>query len=111
MVNPNYRQVNVEHELADPSSVLQYYKKLITLRRKTPALVGGDVSFLPEHRWIMSYRRQLGGESYVVVLNLSRFPKRSRTVVHGAAVLTTSGRDQVNGQLKLAPYEALVVRE
>jgi oligo-1,6-glucosidase len=41
-VNPNYTEINVEDEIKDKNSVLNYYKKLIRLRRQYEVIVYGD---------------------------------------------------------------------
>src|SRR5258708_26423972 len=42
-VASNYKTVNVQTELADPNSLLNWYKKLIAMRREIPALRDGGV--------------------------------------------------------------------
>jgi alpha-glucosidase len=42
-VNPNYALgVNVAHQVADPGSLLHFYRRLLRARKSTPALIGGD---------------------------------------------------------------------
>src|SRR5690625_4667190 len=38
-VNPNFTEINVERELANPDSIYHYYKKLIDLRRNNDTLI------------------------------------------------------------------------
>jgi alpha-glucosidase len=45
-VAPDYKQVNVEVEARDPDSMLNWYKKLIALRRSNSAIRDGDMSML-----------------------------------------------------------------
>jgi alpha-glucosidase len=45
-VASDYKQVNVEMEARDPDSMLNWYKKLIALRRSNPALHEGGMSML-----------------------------------------------------------------
>lgn len=74
-VNPDYgRGVNVEDQLAKPDSLLHFYRRLLTVRRITPALVTGD--YLPLHERAEDYLAFLrGGESVgqtcLVILNMS----------------------------------------
>ena len=59
-VNPNYREINARRAQADPDSVYNYFRQLIELRRKTPALVYGDYHDLdPINPTIFSYTRTL----------------------------------------------------
>jgi alpha-glucosidase len=45
-VASDYKQVNVEAEAHDPDSMLNWYRKLIALRRSTPAIHEGNMSML-----------------------------------------------------------------
>jgi oligo-1,6-glucosidase len=72
-VNPNYREINARRAQADPESVYNYFRRMIELRRKSPALVYGDYHDLdPINPAIFSYTRTLGSERYLIVLNFSR---------------------------------------
>jgi len=49
-VDPNYADgVNVAAQQGDASSLLAFYRRLLRLRRTTPALVGGDYHALHQH--------------------------------------------------------------
>ncbi|MBC7233544.1 MAG: alpha-glucosidase [Chloroflexi bacterium] len=74
-VNPNYAQgVNVADELAHPDSLLNFYRRLLRVRRQTPALISGD--YVPLHEEAQDYlaflRRSPGDHQIcLVVLNMS----------------------------------------
>jgi alpha-glucosidase len=71
-VPASYKSHNVASELADPSSVLQFYKQLLALRHKDKALLYGDyVALNPNNPNILSYLRRYKGEAVLVVLNMS----------------------------------------
>lgn len=42
MVNPDYVRVNAAAQESDPDSVLNYYRRLIALRKERPAMVYGE---------------------------------------------------------------------
>lgn len=46
MINPNYKEVNLESELKSPHSVYNYTKKLISLRKNNLTLINGDFKLL-----------------------------------------------------------------
>lgn len=75
MVNPNYRQINAEKELADENSVFYYYQKLISLRRRSEwseVIVYGDYELLlPDDEAVFAYTRTLDGRKLLVLCNLS----------------------------------------
>jgi len=77
-VPPNYKQRNVAVEEKDPNSLLNFYRQLIRLRRAQPALRDGTQITVNCHDSdVLSFLRknQAGGESVLVVLNMSGKPK------------------------------------
>jgi glycosidase len=108
-VNPNYKKINVEAQRQDPDSILNYYKKLIQLRKEHAALVYGSYRLLFENDpQLYVYERILKDEKMLIVTNL--FPEIT-AFQHGkelgAPVLT-------NGEVKqphvLQPFEARVYK-
>jgi len=72
-VNPNYKEINAKQALADPNSIYFYFKKLIELRKRTPALIYGDYKDLdPQNASIFAYTRTLDADKYLVLLNFSK---------------------------------------
>lgn len=72
-VNPNYTAINAAQAIADPDSIYWYTRRLLDLRRNTPALVYGDFEDLaPHHPALFLYARRLGEERYLIALNFSR---------------------------------------
>jgi len=61
-VNPNYTAINVEKEAQDPDSVLNFYKKLIALRKdpeyKETVVYGALKPFMEERHNLMAYYRK-----------------------------------------------------
>jgi glycosidase len=75
-VAPSFKTHNVAAELKDPDSVLNFYKRLLTVRRNKPALLDGDyISINPDHPYVLSYLRRTGTQSVLVVLNMSATPQ------------------------------------
>ncbi len=71
-VNPNHKELNVEDQEADPTSILHFYRKMITIRKQYPALVYGDFSCLSiDHPAIFAYYRQDEEYKLLVLLNFS----------------------------------------
>ena len=69
-----YQAINVESQQRDPSSLLQWMKRLIALRKRFRAFGRGTLEFLhPANRKILAYIREYGEERILVVANLSRF--------------------------------------
>jgi alpha-glucosidase len=78
-VASNYKTVNAQTELADPNSLLNWYRRLITLRREIPALRdGGMVMVDTTNASVLSYVRTLpaDGKAVVVALNMTAQPQK-----------------------------------
>ena len=114
-VNPNYTQINARQEVDDPSSIYRYFARMTELHRNTPALIYGDYADLdPQNSKIFAYTRTLGGDKYLVVLNLS---KEANTytlpngVKAGKMLITNLGsKEEQTSVLKLQAWEARVYR-
>jgi alpha-glucosidase len=74
-VNPNYAHgVNVADQEKEPDSLLNFYKRILSLRRRTPALINGNFQVInPKSRNYLAFLRQSQEEDQtcLVVLNMS----------------------------------------
>ncbi len=69
----HYESVNVEAQLSNPSSLLNWMRRIITLRQQHPVMGRGDIEFLyPENAKVLAFIRDDGNEKILVVANLSR---------------------------------------
>jgi len=71
-VPPSFKTHNVEAELKDPDSVLQFYKHLLALRHENSSLREGRYIALNEDQPdVLSYLRRYKDQAVLVVLNMS----------------------------------------
>ena len=71
-VNENYKRINVEVEERDENSVLNFYKKLIKLKKSNEALIYGVYDLiLEEDENIFAYTRTLNNEKFLIMANLT----------------------------------------
>jgi maltose alpha-D-glucosyltransferase / alpha-amylase len=69
-----YQALNVEAQQSDPSSLLNWMRNMIALRKLFRVFGRGTLEFLtPANRKILAYLRRLDGEQILCVMNLSRF--------------------------------------
>jgi maltose alpha-D-glucosyltransferase / alpha-amylase len=69
-----YEAINVEAQQSDPSSLLNWMRNMIALRKLFRVFGRGTIKFLnPGNRKILAYLRQYEGEQILCVANLSRF--------------------------------------
>jgi oligo-1,6-glucosidase len=95
-VNPNYQEINAKQALADQNSIYHYFRKLLALRKQTPALIYGDYQDLdPQNPSVFAYTRILGPDQYLVVLNFAK-----------SDVVYTRLEDLKAGQLVLSNLDA-----
>jgi maltose alpha-D-glucosyltransferase / alpha-amylase len=76
--DPSYgfNSVNVEAQIASPSSLLNWMRRMIAVRRKHKALGRGTLHFLyPSNRKVLAYMRQYEGETLLFLANVSRAPQ------------------------------------
>ena len=76
-LHPDYPRRNLARQKQDPSSIFNFYRRLIELRRQLPALRQGMFMPLTYDPWyILGYLRQIGDQMVLVGLNFSRFSSR-----------------------------------
>ncbi|HZS10931.1 MAG TPA: alpha-glucosidase [Nitrospirales bacterium] len=73
-------RINVAAQCDDPDSLLTLYRRLIHLRRTSPALLDGEYEdLLPEHPTCLVYRRALPAavpvDAWIIAANLSPRPQ------------------------------------
>ena len=107
-VNPNYREINAADEAKDPDSVLNYYKKLIALRREYQIFVYGAFEpLLEEDASVYAWHRTLDGRTLTVACNFTK--ETVPCALFGAAAgETLIGNYPVGLPGVLQPYEARI---
>jgi alpha-glucosidase len=83
-VHLNYRTgVNVADQLEDPGSLLNFYRKLLRVRKENPALINGEYHYLGDdrlqhaenpHNYVLAFLRRSEEQTCLVVLNYSDHP-------------------------------------
>jgi len=70
--------INVASQLNNPESLLNWYKKLINIRKNTPELTGGSFEMLYKDKNVFAYKRKLQSitenesRECIIVLNFSK---------------------------------------
>lgn len=76
VIDPEYHfeSRNVENQDRNPSSMLWWMKRVITMRKRFAAFSRGSIRFLnPENPKILAFIREYDDEKILVAINLSRF--------------------------------------
>lgn len=113
-VNSNYTAINVEKETIDPNSVLNFYKKLIALRKdpeyKETVVYGALEPFMEDRHNLMAYYRK-GDKTLLVVGNYQWDEQKITLPSECKKVLINNYPDMVldGNSVKLHGYQVLVV--
>ncbi len=109
-VNSNYKQVNVSAEEKDANSCLNYFKKMVQLRKQNEVLIYGKFTLLDkDNPNVFAYTRELNGKTWLVLLNFTSINAAVNTGIDlskAKLLITNYTSASSNGTLK--PYEAAV---
>jgi alpha-glucosidase len=99
----------VAAEAADPQSMLNLYRRLIALRKASPALLHGAVAEVRADGGVLSYERRALEQRLAIYINLGE-AARSIAVQSSQVLLSSTGHHEaVGGELYLAAGEGVVL--
>jgi oligo-1,6-glucosidase len=110
-VNPNYSTVNAAAEEKDSHSVLNYFRKIVGLRKNNPVLVYGKYTLLDkDNPNVYAYTRALNGKTILVMLNFKNKPASVQTGIDlgKARILLGNYPSPTSAGGQLRPYEAVI---
>jgi oligo-1,6-glucosidase len=109
-VNPNYKTVNAEAEEKDPNSCLNYFRKMLKLRKGSDVLIYGRYSLLDkDNPDVYAFTRELNGKKLLVLLNFS-----AKTAVANTGIDISRAKVLINNystapdNKQLRPCEAVI---
>ena len=114
-VNPNYKEINLEEQLADPDSVFHYYQRLAALRKdpeyKETLVYGELIPYLEDTHNVMAYYRK--GEDQTILV-MANYQKEGRELALPAAckkvLLNNLADTKMNdASIWLEGYQAVVL--
>lgn len=113
-VNQNYTRVNAESQMQDETSIFNYYKKLVALRKEYDIIALGDIKPVDtKHPSVFAYERTYGEESLLVVCNFYKkeIEWNSGRNLEGYKVILGNYEEQFveDGEITLRPYEAMML--
>jgi alpha-glucosidase len=116
-VAASYEQTNVEKQKQDQGSLLAFYRRLLELRRKEPALQVG--SYLPagQKRNVFAFVREHGETTLLIAVNLGGTRARLAVPRHmdviGEIILGTDPArvgGKIREHIELGPDEGIIAR-
>lgn len=116
-INENYPEINVQAEMEDEHSVLNYYKRMIQIRKAEQGLIYGEfIPVEPEHASLFAYKRILENDRYLVVCN---FTDQAAEIslpeeFSGGRILISNMDDRYDAEkvriTRVKPYEAFIIK-
>jgi oligo-1,6-glucosidase len=113
-VNPDHVSYNAAAQEDDPDSILNYFRRLVALRKGDPVFVYGDYTLLvPNDEQVFAYTRRLREEGILVLLNFSDtsadFDLSTDLPTDEVLINNYPDVDRVPDRIRLRPYQALVL--
>lgn len=115
-LNSNYKSgINVEAQESDPNSVLNYFRKMIALRKSHPTLIHGKYEILDkENEAVYAYTRTGKDSCYLVLLSFSTETTvfNLKEIPHQTGSLLISNTEAParlpDNKITLLPYQASI---
>jgi oligo-1,6-glucosidase len=109
-VNPNYTTVNAIAQEKDPNSILNYFRKMVNLRKDNDVLIYGKYTLLDrDNPDVYAFTRELNGRKLLVVLNFKNKNSIANTGIdlkHVKSLINNYTTPSTDGSLR--PYEAII---
>lgn len=116
-VNPNYTSINVEAEKKDSDSILNYYKKMIALKKSTTALIYGTFKQIdPDNTKVFAYTRTYKKKEFLIICNFTNsmvnFNTKVKNLTNKKIVIHNYNNVPIvkEGTITLKPYEAIIYK-
>lgn len=113
-VNRNHAYVNVDEEEHNESSLLNFYRKCLQIRKNSKTLIYGKYKeYFPKDPYIYMYERSLEGMHYLIICSFAKHTLKVRIPKNLAEVklkLVISNYAGLRHSTYFAPYEARVYR-
>lgn len=115
IINPNYTQINVEKQEKDENSILNFYRKLLKIRKENPVLIYGNYNeYYKNSEKLFVYSREYDGKKALVICSFSDEAENFKTPkgfdLTKSTLLISNYRAASCDSLgcKLRPYETRV---
>ncbi|CAN5538670.1 oligo-1,6-glucosidase [soil metagenome] len=115
-VNPNYKNINVATQEKDKNSPLNYFRRMVQLRKGNPVMVYGAYTLLDkDNPAIYAYTRELDKEKWLVLLNFSNnansFALAADQEPGDEMINNYPGKLSISGNnINLQPWQAAIIK-
>ena len=110
-VNSNKSHVNVEDEMKDQSSVLNYYKTLLKVRKNNLPLRRGKLEFWDAPEGVLFYTRTFFSMRTTMLINFTSYEKEVDIKEKGKVLAGSekNAGEDMSENVKLLPFESVVI--
>ena len=108
-LHDGHETINVAIERDDPASLLHLYRRLLALRRASPALHAGSYRPLDSPEAVFAFERRSGCDLAVIALNLSDEPAAPPRTEGAWDVALSSHPDATRPAAPLRPFEGRIL--
>jgi oligo-1,6-glucosidase len=109
-VNANFTAINVNAQEKDESSILNYFRKMVKLRKENEILVYGKYTLIDkDNPGVFAYSREWNGKKWLVLLNFRSAPANVKTdsdLSKAKVLISNYPAASTDGSLK--PWEAVI---
>lgn len=117
-VNKDYKNVNVEREKNNESSLLNCYKRLLKVRKENEVLQIADIKLIPLQglsNKILSYKRGYDSEECYVYLNFTDSILKYKSPLENPNLIFSTLQNRIalkleDDQISLYPYEGIIIK-
>ena len=111
LLNPNYKKINVKNQIDDSSSILNYYKKLIQLKKTNHTFIYGTITFEDVIQdQAIAYYRYDKESCYYVIVNLDERDIEVTLPAFEEVFLTNADYNSKDEKITLHAYDTYVLK-
>ncbi|MHB8383022.1 MAG: alpha-amylase family glycosyl hydrolase, partial [Candidatus Binataceae bacterium] len=107
----DYATLNAARQMDDAASMLSFYRRMIRVRRESPALESGDLAIIESPEDCLMFARAKGANRAIVALNFANEPRELEVPRAKILISSDSARrpGAIGGRVRLAPSEGIVL--
>lgn len=101
-LSDDYKENNVENQMKNPNSILNFYRKLIKIRKESDAIKFGTLELIDIDDKVLSYIRKTENDENLIILNFSNHEiaiDHSILKKHLQIILSNYNRKEIKGRL------------
>jgi oligo-1,6-glucosidase len=90
-INANHTEVNVESEQMQKNGVLEFWKRMVLIRKENEILKNGDFASVYEGKSVYAYQREYNGKRLISIMNMcSKNVKIPSSIAIGGKVIISN---------------------